>query len=117
MMVIYNLPYNESVDHEWALLGTALNIGIALWCNVDSHDLNSIETERRRRCWDGVLTPHPYQAIHFRDVDMRFLINIKSIMPANVNDSDIIEGISLPSSEPTQMSVMLFKFRLFQLFT
>lgn len=67
LMVIYNLSHNESVDQGWALLGMALNIGIALRCNVDSQDLNPIEDERRRRCWAGLLSLHIYQRILFRD--------------------------------------------------
>ncbi|KAJ5985747.1 hypothetical protein N7499_007962 [Penicillium canescens] len=119
LMVIYNLSHNESVDQGWALLGMALNIGIALRCNVDQN-LSPIETERRRRCWAGLLTLHTYQGMLFRDVDMSYLLNIKSSLPANVNDSDITdEGKLHPSSrgEPTQMSVMLDKVRLFRLST
>lgn len=118
LMVIYNLSHNESVDQGWALLGMALNIGIALRCNVDSQGLNHLETERRRRCWVGILTLHTYQAILFRDIDMSFLLDIKTTMPADVNDVDITkEGISQPSSSPTQMSVMMFKVRLFRIST
>lgn len=120
LMVIYNLSHNESVDQGWALLGMALNIGIALRCNVDSQHLSPIETERRRRCWAGLLSLHTYQSILFRDVDMSFLLNIKTTMPADVNDSDITEsGISPPSNshKPTQMSVMISKVRLFRLST
>lgn len=119
LMVIYNFSHNESVDQGWALLGMALNIGIALRCNVDQN-LSPIETERRRRCWAGLLTLHTYQGMLFRDVDMSYLLDIKSSLPADVNDSDITdEGIlhSSSRSEPTQMSVMLGKVRLFQLST
>ncbi|KAJ5518582.1 hypothetical protein N7453_001004 [Penicillium expansum] len=39
-------------------------------------------------------------------------------MPADVNDNDITQdGISQPSSVPTQMSVMMFKVRLFRIST
>ncbi|KAJ5158575.1 transcriptional regulator family: Fungal Specific TF [Penicillium coprophilum] len=118
LMVIYNLSHNESVDQGWALLGMALNIGIALRCNVDSQGLDPLETDRRRRCWAGILTLHTYQAILFRDIDMSFLLDIKATMPADVNDADITqEGISRPSSSPTQMSVMMFKVRIFRICT
>lgn len=120
LMVVYNLSHNESVHQGWALLGMALNIGIALRCNIDHNDISPIETERRRRCWAGLLTLHTYQGMLFRDVDMSYLLNIKAPLPADVNDSDITdEGISLPSnrSEPTQMSVMIAKVRLFRLST
>ncbi|CAG7918071.1 unnamed protein product [Penicillium olsonii] len=116
LMLIYHQSHNESVDQGWALLGMALNIGIALRCNVTTQQINTIELERRRRCWAGLLTLHTYQSILFRDVDMTFLLEIKASMPADVNDSDITdEGILQPSSEPTQMSLMMFKLRLFHL--
>ncbi|KAE8140536.1 hypothetical protein BDV38DRAFT_290243 [Aspergillus pseudotamarii] len=119
LMVIYNLSHNESVDQGWGLLGMALNIGIALRCNVDQN-LGPIETERRRRCWAGLLTLHTYQGMLFRDVDMSYLLNIKAIPPADVNDADVTEdGILLRScrGEPTHMSVMMAKLRLFRLST
>ncbi|KAK1140442.1 hypothetical protein N8T08_010388 [Aspergillus melleus] len=118
LMVIYNLSHNESVDQAWALLGMALNIGIALRCNVDQNLGSPIEAERRRRCWAGLLTLHTYQGMIFRDVDMSYLLSIKSSEPADVNDSDITdEAILQPSSrgEITQMSVMMAKLRLFRL--
>ncbi|RDW72392.1 fungal specific transcription factor domain-containing protein [Aspergillus mulundensis] len=120
LMIIYNPSHNEAVDQGWALLGMALNIGIALRCNMDSPSLNPIETERRRRCWAGLLTLHTYQGILFRDVDMSYLLNIKAVPPADVDDSDITEqGITQRSHriEPTHMSMMLAKLRLFHLCT
>lgn len=118
LMLIYSLSHNESVDQGWALLGMALNMGIALRCNADSRGMNPIETQRRRRCWAGLLTLHTYQGILFRDVDMSFLLDIKATMPADVNDLDITEGgIADSFSQPTQMSVMMAKIRLFRLST
>lgn len=59
---------------------------------------------------------HTYQAISFRDVNMSLLLNTEATMPADVNDVDIRDDTILPpSSKPTQMSVMKFKFRMFQL--
>ncbi|RAL15223.1 fungal specific transcription factor domain-containing protein [Aspergillus homomorphus CBS 101889] len=118
LMLIYKLSQNGSVDQGWALLGMALNIGMALRCNAGNQQLGLIEAERRRRCWAGLLSLHTYQSILFRDVDMSFLLDLKVPLPANVNDNDITnEGISQPPKEPTQMSVMMFKIRLFPLST
>ncbi|CAH0027281.1 unnamed protein product [Clonostachys rhizophaga] len=117
LMVIYNLSHNESLDQGWALLGMALNIGIALRCNVDQNS-NPIDTERRRRCWAGLLTLHTYQGILFRDVDMSFLLNIKASLPTDVDDANITEdGISQTRNHQgsTQMTMMRYKIRLFQL--
>lgn len=119
LMVIYNVSHNESVHQGWSLLGMALNMGIALRCNVEQN-LNPIETERRRRCWAGLLTLHTYQGILFRDVDLSYLLNIKANLPADVNDADITDqGISYVHvrNETTQMSVMMCKIRLFRLST
>ncbi|KAJ4172984.1 hypothetical protein NW754_003190 [Fusarium falciforme] len=102
--MIYEICHSEGVDRGWVFLGTALNIGIALRCNVDSQNLNCIEKERRRRCWAGILMLHTYQS--------------RSTMPADVNDSDIHEDkITEASSLPTSMSLMRFKLRLFELST
>lgn len=47
---------------------------------------------------------------------MSLLLNIQATMPADVNDVDIKDDAILPpSSQPTQMSVMKFKSRMFQL--
>ncbi|RAL12658.1 uncharacterized protein BO97DRAFT_451257 [Aspergillus homomorphus CBS 101889] len=122
LMVLYNLSHNGSVDQGWALLGMALNMGIALRCN-ENQNLNPIESERRRRCWAGLLTLHTYQGILFRDVDMSYLLNIRSTAPSDVNDTETTdEGITSPPStrhhgEPTQMSMMMAKVRLFRLST
>lgn len=96
----------------------ALNIGIALRCNIKSKPSNMswIEFERRRRCWAGILLLHIYQAILFRDVDVSSLLEKERTMPADANDADIQDDmIHQPSSQPTQMSVIMFKLRLFEL--
>jgi len=96
----------------------ASNIGIALQCNAaePNPNLTLIERERRRRCWAGILLLHTYQAILFRDIDMSSLIHDYTTMPANVNDADILNNrILQPSTQPTQMSVMIFKISLLRL--
>jgi hypothetical protein len=135
LILAYSISHNESVEGSWTLLGKsclsldinicltlkgiALNISIALRCNATrpSPELNCIDVERRRRCWAGILMLHTYQAILFRDVDMSVL-NIKAVMPADVDDADILEDKILdPSRQPTQMSAIRLKIQLFQLST
>ncbi|KAI0444807.1 hypothetical protein F4803DRAFT_510573 [Xylaria telfairii] len=54
--------------------------------------------------------------VSYPGVDMLFLTNVTATMPADVNDVDIREdSILQPSRRPTQMSIMIFKIRLFQL--
>lgn len=118
LILIYTISNNEGVEQAWTLLGLALNMAIALQCNVDHEAplLNCIEIQRRRRCWAGILMLHTYQAISFRDVDISTFLSVQVTMPADVNDDDICEdAVCLPSSQPSQMSVMRFKIQLFQL--
>ncbi|KAH6970761.1 hypothetical protein BKA56DRAFT_496884 [Ilyonectria sp. MPI-CAGE-AT-0026] len=118
LILIWTIGHNEGAERSWVLLGMALNTGIVLKCNASepSTELNCIDIERRRRCWAGILMLHTYQAILNKDVDMSFLLNIQAPMPADVNDDDILEDKILPpSTQPTQVSDMKFKIRLFQL--
>lgn len=49
---------------------------------------------------------------------MSNLLSIDATMPADVNDIDIKDdSIATPSTQPTQMSVMKFKIKMFQLST
>lgn len=96
----------------------ALNIGIALRCNMKTKPstMGWIAFEQRRRCWAGILMLYTYQAILFRDVNVSALSEMELTMPADVNDSDIRDDMTLqPSSQPTQMSVIMFKLRLFEI--
>lgn len=96
----------------------ALNIGIALRCNIKTKPstMGWIEFEQRRRCWAGILMLHTYQAILFRDVNVSAFSEIEVTLPADVNDADIRDDMILPpSSQPTQMSVIMFKLRLFEI--
>ncbi|KAE8423674.1 hypothetical protein BDV36DRAFT_290340 [Aspergillus pseudocaelatus] len=118
LILIYTVSHNEGVERGWVLLGMALNMGVALRCNVDSADRNCIERERHRRCWAGILMLHTYQAILFRDIDMSFLLRNNATMPMEVNDVDVLEDrVWQPKCQPTQMSLMSFKLRLFRLST
>ncbi|KAL4908706.1 hypothetical protein BDW74DRAFT_173938 [Aspergillus multicolor] len=120
LILLYGISHNDGVEQTWALLGTAHNIGIALRCNlkIKPPSMSCIEFERRRRCWAGICLLHTYQAILFRDVDISFLLDKQGLelFPADVNDSDIHDDyIRQPSSQPTQMSMIMFKLRLFKL--
>ncbi|KAF5009357.1 hypothetical protein FDECE_4413 [Fusarium decemcellulare] len=122
LVLIHTISHSEGPEYGWALLGNALNIGIALRCHMDTHETNLIERERSRRCWAGILIVHTYQSLCFRDIDLTFLLNMKAKMPTWVNDHDIQEhAITVPqnqlSSQLTDMSLMKFQIRLFQLST
>ena len=88
--------------------GMALNIGIALRCNLKTKllDMGWVECDWRRRCWTAVPMLHTYQVILCRDVDVSSRLEMEPTMPANVNDSDIQHDMILyRSSQPIQMSV------------
>ncbi|KAF4959282.1 hypothetical protein FSARC_10799 [Fusarium sarcochroum] len=121
LILVFMISHNEGPEYGWALLGNALNIGIALRCHMDAQGPNCIDRERRRRCWAGILVVHTHQSLCFRDIDLTFLLNMKAVMPAWVNDTDIQEhglaDLSPQSSQLTNMALMKFQVRLFQLST
>ncbi|KAF4456361.1 hypothetical protein F53441_1520 [Fusarium austroafricanum] len=122
LILVHMISHNEGPEYGWALLGSALNIAIALRCHTDTQESNYILRERRRRCWAGILILHTYQALCFRDIDLTFLLNMKATMPAWVNDKDIQEHsiTAAPADSPCQFtdtSLIKFQVRLFQLGT
>lgn len=84
-------------------------MGIALKCNVSSEARNAgtVEMERQRRCWVGILSLHTYQTILFRDIDTTSLLGAP-----DTNFSGDSDASTHPS---TGARVMGFKIRLFRL--
>lgn len=122
LILVYMISHNEGPEYAWALLGTALNIATALRCHTDAPISNYIERERYRRCWAGILIIHTDQALCFRDIDLTYMLKMTAGMPAWVNDSDIHEhGITesptTSSSQFTDMTLIKFQVRLFQIST
>ncbi|KAF4990268.1 hypothetical protein FGRMN_8576 [Fusarium graminum] len=122
LILVHMISHNEGPEYGWALLGSATNIAIALKCHMDGPVPNCLERQRGRRCWAGILITHTYQALCFRDIDLTFLVNMKAIMPAWVNDSDITEQsiIEPPPQSPnrlTDMTLIKFQVRLFEIST
>ena len=122
LILIHMISHCEGPEHGWALLGTALNIAIALRCHKDAQgSSNIIERERSRRCWSGILILHMHQSLCFRDIDMAFLLKIQAPMPAwtddnNIRESDITNLPQMPFQR-TDMSLMKFQTRLSELST
>ncbi|KAL3496090.1 hypothetical protein BJX62DRAFT_194099 [Aspergillus germanicus] len=118
LILIYGIIHNDGVERAWVLLGMAQIIAIALRCNVKEKptDMTWVEVERRCQCWAGVILLHTNQAITFRDVNVSSLTGSEPTLPADVNDCDIQDDRILPpSSQPTQMSMIMLKLRVFQL--
>ncbi|RGP77143.1 transcription factor [Fusarium longipes] len=122
LILVYMISHNEGPEYAWALLGTALNIATALRCHTNAPISNCIERERHRRCWAGILIIHTDQSLCFRDIDLTYLLKMTAAMPAWVNDIDIQEhGITesptTSGSQFTDMTLIKFQVRLFQLST
>jgi hypothetical protein len=115
ILLIYGI--NHSHGQTWALLGTAYNIALALGCHIDPDvfGLDIVQCEERRRCWAGLSMLYTIQNTSLGILDPRSIPNDVKL-PANVNDSDLMDGGRAPTIEsPTQMSYLLFKFRLYKL--
>jgi hypothetical protein len=116
LLLLYAISHLEGPERVWTLLGTALNMGIALKCHMNHQVTDNTEKERRRRLWAGILLLHTYQAILFRDVDLSFLLNVQATMPMEVNDSNLQNGsVQLEIGQITDMSLVKFKVRMFRL--
>ncbi|KAH8434333.1 Zn(II)2Cys6 transcription factor [Aspergillus melleus] len=118
VLLIYAI--NHAQGPAWALLGTTLNIAIAIGCHIDPALLNlhPVEVQERRRVWAGLMMLYTIQNTCLGNL-APFIVENNVQLPADVEDTDIIpEILHEPSSrqrQPTKMSYILFKFRLYAL--
>ncbi|KAF2020878.1 hypothetical protein BU24DRAFT_487407 [Aaosphaeria arxii CBS 175.79] len=117
LLLIYAICHLEGVERGWTLLGIALNIGIALKCHITSPGLGQTERERRHRLWSGILMLHTYQAILYRDIDLSGLLKIPATVPAEIDTGNLTDDASRTTGHGSQMTLMKFKIRLFELST
>ena len=99
-------------------LGIVLHTSIALNLHIDGREtkFSVLEVEQRRRCWAGLLMLYTVQATAFGITDTMRLDVHQVSLPADVNDADIHpDRIDAASRRPTEMTYMLFKFRLYKL--
>ncbi|KAI5816665.1 fungal-specific transcription factor domain-containing protein [Pyronema omphalodes] len=128
ILLIYAINHSLGEDGgSWPLLGLTQNIALSLGVHVDIEEgegMNTLEREMRRRCWAGLGMLGTIQATSFGRSEMlgsgrigRFAREDGGLEVADVNDTDITEHEIQPSeaSMPTQMSYMIFKFRLYNL--
>lgn len=114
ILLIYGISHSHG--SSWALLGVAKNIALSLGCHVDpaEFDMDIIEAEQRRRCWSALSMLYTVQNVTLGSIDSSPLShNVK--LPLDLNDDDI--GRASRSQGPTQMTYLLFKFRLYDLFS
>jgi hypothetical protein len=111
ILLIYAI--NHSQGSALPLLGTAYNIALGLGCHVDPDQfgLEPADCEERRRLWAALMMLHTIQNVSLGSYDLNIKSDVK--MPADVDDVDI--GKSPVPNRPTQMSYLLFKFRLYEL--
>lgn len=97
------------------------NVATALACHIDPSnlDLGHVESEERRRCWAGLRMLYTIHNINLGAIDPDHAIACNVQLPADINDIDITENgvFRSSSSGPTQMSYLLFKFKLYTLTT
>ncbi|KAL4922147.1 fungal-specific transcription factor domain-containing protein [Aspergillus aurantiobrunneus] len=122
VLLIYAL--NHAQGPAWSLLGTTLHIAVAIGCAIDPSRLNvdRVEAEERRRCWAALQMMYTIQNTCLGNL-MPFRIDSHVNLPADLEDEafslstlgdPFTDGV-LPSSPPTKMTYLLFKFRLYNL--
>jgi hypothetical protein len=91
ILLIYDINHGYGDNMSWALLGLAMNIGIALGCHINGEKLkrDCLETEIRARCWAGLTMLQTLQAISFGKSDIMRLSRHQISLPTDVNDNDI----------------------------
>ncbi|KAJ5974102.1 hypothetical protein N7481_011312 [Penicillium waksmanii] len=124
ILLIYAI--NHAQGPAWALLGTTLNIAIAIGCHVDPAllDLHPIEVQERRRAWAGLMMLYTIQNTCLGNL-APFQVENNVQLPADVEDDEIVSDSLHEASHgneptsgrknPTKMSYILYKFRLYSL--
>ncbi|KAJ5088008.1 hypothetical protein N7456_011624 [Penicillium angulare] len=110
----------------WTLLGLTHHVAISMGCHIDPERffLGPIEREERRRVWAGLMMLYTIQNTSFGSLEQQLLTQDVR-MPADVDDIDLLNGPSVPttsdpssspsSSRPTQMTYLLLNIRLHKL--
>jgi hypothetical protein len=90
---------------------------MALGCHIDGSQLkvDCIEAEERRRAWAALLMLHTIQGVAFGKPEITPLYRKQVTLPADTNDMSIFRDRIEPApNHPTQMTYLIFKFRLYQ---
>lgn len=123
VLLVYAL--NHAHGQAWALLGLTYNIALSLGCHIDPAGLNlsAVECEERRRVWAGLMMLQTIQSTCLGGIAPQ-QIACQVRLPADVNDEDVAATtydtqIQLlgHAGAPTQMTYILYKFRLYKLAT
>ncbi|KAF3892482.1 C6 zinc finger domain-containing protein [Trichophyton interdigitale] len=120
VLLIYALTHSS--QPSWVLIGMTHHVAIAMGCHLDpdNFNLSLVEAEERRRCWAGLIMLHMIQKISFRNLD-RQRLSRDVRLPLDANDLDLMKNSGLTMDQlrhptgPTQMTYLLFKFRLYDI--
>ncbi|KAJ5811396.1 hypothetical protein N7474_007697 [Penicillium riverlandense] len=121
-LVLLVYAINHTHGPAWSLLGTTLNIAIAIGCHIDPAALNVdlIQAEERRRVWAALMMLYTIQNTCLGNLTP-FKLEHNVPLPADLDDEEILSSHSPPklypsgTRKPTKMSYILFKFRLYHL--
>lgn len=118
-LIMLGYALSHSQEQTWPLLGMTYNVAIALGCHLDpsNFDINPIQSEERRRCWAGLIMLYTIQNVFLGNPEPSRSIASHSVqLPLDANDEDITAtGVRQSAPGPTQVSYLLFKFKLYDL--
>ena len=123
VLLVYAMSHSDGPT--WPLLGLTLHIATAVGCHIDPKllDVGTVESEERRRCWAGLKMLYQNQATCMGNL-LPNPVSADVGLPSDVNDEDITEnGIVETNADstmlrpPTQMTYILYKFRLYKIAT
>lgn len=121
VLLIYAISHAQGPS--WALLGTTLNISIAIGLHVEPAHLNlaPVLSEERRRCWAGLMMLYTIQNTCLGNIAPQKIVATVNL-PTDIDDEQLVEQGSQSFAEggmagntPTKMSYILYKFRLYQI--
>ncbi|KKY17120.1 putative c6 zinc finger domain-containing protein [Diplodia seriata] len=126
-LILMSYGISHSHGDVWSLLGMTYHMALALGCHVDPEHfgLDVLECENRRRCWTGLMMLYTIQNISCGNIHQLQTATSSAVrLPANLDDDDLAAAAAAPSSNlappaesprPTEMTYMLFKYRLYEL--
>lgn len=120
ILLIYALSHAHGP--AWSLIGTTLNIAIAIGCHIDPsrYDVARVEAEERRRCWAALLMLYTIQETSL-GIQAPIIIQADTRPPADIDDDDLLLVASgndtedIPTQFPSKMAYILHKFKLYRL--
>ncbi|KAL1614080.1 hypothetical protein SLS54_010011 [Diplodia seriata] len=125
-LILMSYGISHSHGDVWSLLGMTYHMALALGCHVDPEHfgLDVLECENRRRCWAGLMMLYTIQNISCGNIHQLQIATSSAVrLPTNIDDDDLAAAAASSSNlappadspRPTEMTYMLFKYRLYEL--